>query len=65
MKTVISVPKDIQVSMEEYAVVWTSKTFDDNSTISDIKDWLVKQYGSMSDKNKIGLAGVKISNLEE
>lgn len=65
MKTVISVPKDVRVSMDDYTVVWTSKTFDDTTTIGEIKDWIIKAGNRKISREKVGLSGERISDLEE
>lgn len=65
MKTVISVSNDIQISMDDYTVVWTSKTFDDNTTIGEIKDWIIATQKLKKDRNALGLSGHRISDLNE
>jgi hypothetical protein len=65
MKTVITVTNTVQWSMDEYRDVKTSKTFTDESTIGEIKDWMIKAGKIKNVREKVGLSGTEISDLEE
>ncbi len=65
MKTVITVTRTEQFSMDEYRDVKTSKTFTDESTIGEIKDWIIKTGKFKIDREKFGFSGTEISDLIE
>ena len=64
MKTAVTVINTRQVSMDEFRDFKTTKVFDDNSTIGEIKDWIIKATDGCTKKREhIGLSGVDISNV--
>lgn len=64
MKTAVTVINTRQVSMDEFRDFKTTKVFDDNSTIGEIKDWIIKATdGSTIKREHLGLSGVDISNV--
>ena len=65
MKTGITVIKDVQVSMDDYKCVKTTKVFDDNATILEIKTWIKLQLQLKSNIKDFGIADVDISNIYE
>ena len=65
MKTAITVVKTEQQSMDSYADVRTTKVFDDNSTIGEIKDWIIATLKIKKDRQYLGLSGTEISDLIE
>jgi hypothetical protein len=65
MKTAITVVKTEQQSMDSYADVRTTKVFDDNSTIGEIKDWIISTLKLKKDRQYLGLSGTEISDLIE
>lgn len=63
MKTGITVTNTVQISMDEYRDVKTTKVFDDDATIKDIKIWIIEATKSKSTIENIGLSFVQISNV--
>lgn len=64
MKTAVTVINTRQVSMDEFRDFKTTKVFDDNSTIGEIKDWIIKATDGCTKKREhIGLSGVDISDV--
>lgn len=49
--------------MDEYRDVKTTKVFDDDATIKDIKIWIIEATKSKSAIEDIGLSFVEISNV--
>ena len=43
MKTAVTVINAVQIGMDEYRDLKTTKIFDDNTTIGEIKDWIIKK----------------------
>ena len=65
MKTAVTVINTVQISMDEYRDVKTTKIFDDNSTIGEIKDWIVKaSMNQKLERDKIGISGTDFSDVE-
>lgn len=65
MKTAVTVVNTVQVSMDECIDKKTTKTFDDNATLGEIKDWIIQAGKFKIDRDKIGLSGsCWISNVE-
>lgn len=65
MKTGITVTKCHQVGVESWADEKTTKIFDDNSTIGDIKAWIKSELCCKSEIKDIGLSGNIISDIKE
>lgn len=63
MKTAVTVINTIQTGMDNWKDVRTTKTFNDNSTIRDIKTWINEQFKSEKIVHEIGLASVDISDV--
>lgn len=63
MKTGVTVTNTVQISMDEYKDVKTTKVFDDDATIKDIKTWIIEATKSKSKIEDIGLSFVEISNV--
>lgn len=67
MKTTVTVKYCQQVGPEDWEMRSKSKTFDDSSTIGDIKIWAIKVTSTKIDISKIGLSslGILISDTED
>ena len=65
MKTAITVINTVQVGMEEYRDQKTTKIFNDNSTIGEIKDWIIQELKIKKVRDEIGLSPVDISDVTE
>ena len=58
MKTAVTVIDTVQVSMDEYKDIKTTKVFDDESTIKEIKEWVIFQ-----NKLKVGVDEIRLSAI--
>ena len=65
MRTAITVMNDVQVSMDDYKVVRTTKVFDDDCTLLQIKDWIKLRTKASCEVTKISLSRVEISDIED
>lgn len=63
MKTAVTVINTVQVSMDEYRNLKTTKTFDDNTTIGEIKDWIIRAQSLRLERDKIGISGIDFSDV--
>jgi len=64
MKTGITVINDVQVSMDDYKCVRTTKVFDDNCTLLQIKEWIKLSTKAKTEAATMSLAYVEISDIE-
>lgn len=64
MKTGITVINTVQVGMEEYRDVKTTKVFDDSTTILEIKQWVINQMRLSRSPEEIGLSAIDVSDVE-
>lgn len=67
MKTAVTVINTIQVSMDEYKDVRTTKVFDDNQRLIDIKTWIQKTVSDYKNTeiSNISLSSVTISDVND
>lgn len=63
MKTAVTVIRTVQVGMEEYRDLKTTKIFDDDSIIGEIKDWIIKEGKLKASRDKVGLSAIDISDV--
>ena len=45
MKTAVTVINTVQVGIDEYRDLKATKIFDDDTTIGEIKDWIINEFG--------------------
>ena len=65
MKTAVTVINPVQVGMDEYRNIKTTKIFNDFTTIGEIKDWIIKEQKLKLERNRIGLSGIDFSDVPE
>ena len=58
MKTAVTVIDTVQVGMDECKDIKTTKVFDDESTIKEIKEWVIFQ-----NKLKVGVDEIRLSAI--
>ncbi len=63
MKTAVTVINTVQVSMDEYRDLKTTKIFGDDTTIGEIKDWIIKERKLKLERDKIGISGTDFSDV--
>jgi hypothetical protein len=63
MKTAVTVINTVQVSLDEFRDVKATKIFDDNATIGEIKDWIIKEKKLKIDRDKLGISGTDFSDV--
>ena len=64
MKTAITTITTVQVGIDMYRDIKSTKIFDDDATIGEIKDWIIEsEQIKTQTKDQIGLSGVIISNV--
>ena len=63
MKTAVTVINTVQIGMDEYRDLKTTKIFDDNTTIGEIKDWIIKERKLKLERDKIGISGTDLSDV--
>lgn len=63
MKTAVTVIDTVQVGIDEYRNLKTTKIFDDDTTIGEIKDWIIKERNLKLERDKIGISGTDFSNV--
>jgi len=63
MKTAVTVINTVQVGIDEYKDLKTTKIFDDDTTIGEIKDWIIKERKLKLERDKIGISGTDFSDV--
>jgi hypothetical protein len=63
MRTAVTVVSVVQVGIDEFRNVRTTKIFDDDTTLGDIKRWEKEQLGLSIDIADIRLSGIEISDV--
>lgn len=63
MKTAVTIINTVQVGIDEFKDVRTTKAFNDNSTLLEIKEWIKKESKLDCEAKDIGLSGYDFSNL--
>ena len=63
MKTAVTVINTVQVGIDEYRDLKTTKIFDDDTTIGEIKDWIIKERKLKLERDKIGISGTDFSDV--
>lgn len=63
MKTAVTVINTVQVGVDEYRDLKTTKIFDDDTTIGEIKDWIIKERKLKLERDKIGISGTDFSDV--
>ena len=63
MKTAVTVINTVQVGMDEFRDLKTTKIFDDDTTIGEIKDWIIKERKLKLERDKIGISGTDFSDV--
>lgn len=65
MKTAVTVINAVQVSVDEYRDIKVTKIFDDNATLGEIKDWVIKERKIKLERDKVGISGTDFSDIVE
>lgn len=63
MKTAVTITNCVQTGMDNFKDVKTTKVFDDNTTLLEIKEWINIASKSKKDISEISLATSEISDV--
>lgn len=63
MKTAVTLIETVQTGMDSYKDLRTTKVFEDNATLLDIKQWIKSKLKSKIEVEDISLACVDISDV--
>ena len=63
MKTAVTVIEPKQISMDEWRDFRTTKVFDDDTTIGEIKDWIISTLKLKKERSEIGICENDISDV--
>ena len=63
METAVTVINTVQIGMDEYADTRTTKVFNDNNTISEIKEFIRLELNLKRPISEIGISSIFISDV--